>query len=848
MKLIAKYLKPFAALVLVCLILLFGQAMCDLSLPNLMSDIVNVGIQQSGVEQGAPEAMSKNGMTLLEFLMNEDEKKLMEENYRTIEPQSSEAQRYAEDYPLVREEAVCVLRNDLDEETRAGVDQTYGKAAYAFMLYMQSAGESGELEEAAKQAAAARMGHGPQMPSGMEGGADSPEGEASLPEGSGLPEMESGVQASPTAMVEPGSAGSMIPQDGEPDGNSLRGDEEKTFGAEDGTDGSQASGQDETSGGMQFDLSDTDGFSEIDMSQIYELIPLFELVPEESFAQAMASAGNADSMMGGQVGVTFKKLFYQELGLDMDAIQTSYILMTGLKMLGVALLGVVATVLVGLFASRIAAKVGKRLRHDLFAKVESFSNAEFDKFSTASLITRTTNDVQQVQMLITMGIRLMCYAPIMGIGGIIFAVGKSVSMSWIIAAAVAVMIGLILVALSLAMPKFKSLQKLIDRLNLVSRENLSGMMVVRAFGNEAHEEQRFDAANQDLAGTTRYVQRVMSFMMPAMMLIMNVTSIVIVWVGGHAIAESTLQIGDMMAFIQYAMQIIMSFLMIAMMFVMVPRASVSAVRIAEVLDTELIIKDAPDAEKPEQVKGEIEFHDVSFRYENAEDDVLQHITFTAKPGETTAFIGSTGSGKSTLINLIPRFYDVTEGSITLDGTDIRRIPQADLRAEIGYVPQKGVLFSGTVDTNIRYGKEEAAAEEVAEALEVAQAKDFVSSMEEGVESPISQGGTNVSGGQKQRLSIARALVRKAPVFIFDDSFSALDFKTDATLRKALKSYTSDSTVLIVAQRVSTIMNAEQIIVLDGGRMVGKGTHQELLKTCPEYREIAESQLQKEELE
>lgn len=898
MKLIAKYLKPFAALVLVCLVLLFGQAMCDLSLPNLMSDIVNVGIQQGGVEAGAPEAMSQNGMTLLQEFMTGDEKALMEENYRTIEPESSEAQRLAEQYPLAREEAVCVLRTDLEEEGREAVDAAYGKASYAFLLYMQDAGESGELEEAARKIAMAQaqvqgdgqeggFGSNLRVPSGEEN-ASLPEGVIGqmpddalydLPEGSSLPEGGDGAAgASLRGSQESalGTAGDV----GSAGGSSLRDSSEPVYGGESSQPGEEmpggvpqegANGEDvpgsgaqnggnaqpgqnapegsgET-GGMSFDLSDSDGFANIDMAQVYDLIPLLELVPRESVEKAMASAAqDGSSMMGDQVGVTFKKLFYRELGMDVESMQSAYIWQTGLKMLGVALLGVVATVLVGLFASRIAATVGKRLRHDLFAKVESFSNAEFDKFSTASLITRTTNDVQQVQMLITMGIRMVCYAPIMGIGGIIFAVGKSVSMSWIIAAAVVVLIGVIIVALSLAMPKFKSLQKLIDKLNLVSRENLTGMMVVRAFGNEGYEEQRFDAANKNLADTNRYVQRVMSAMMPAMMFIMNVVSIVIVWVGGHAIAESTLQIGDMMAFIQYAMQIIMSFLMIAMMFVMVPRASVSAVRIKEVLDTELEIKDADQPEKLENIRGKIEFKDVSFRYGGAESDVLEHISFTANPGETTAFIGATGSGKSTLINLIPRFYDVTEGEIDLDGKDIRKVPQKELREAIGYVPQKGVLFSGTIDSNIRYGKEDADAHEIEEAIQVAQAEEFVSELEEGAESPISQGGGNVSGGQKQRLSIARALVRRAPIYIFDDSFSALDFKTDAALRKALKETTADSTVLIVAQRVSTIMHAEQIIVLDGGRMVGKGTHRELLANCPEYREIAESQLQKEELE
>ena len=819
MKLIAKYLKPFALVVLLCLILLFGQAMCDLSLPNLMSDIVNVGIQQSGIEEGVPEAVSQKGMTLLKLMMDETDQKLMEDSYVSVDPQSSEAERFSEAYPLAHEEGICVLKTGLSEEEQEAVDAAYGKASYAFLLYMQQAGKNGELEEAAKKAAmmAQQQGQGPKL-------TEAPAGE--IPQ-----ELPSGMESIPGEEQAFSTESSSPDNEGSPVGGQEAGEQEESSAG--------------SMNGMSFDMEN--GFDEMDMSKVYQLIPLLQLVPEESLQAARENAAQNQSMMGGQVGVTFKKLFYQELGMDVNQIQSDYIWKVGLKMLGVTLLGVLATVLVGFLAARVASKIGKRLRHDLFSKVESFSNAEFDKFSTASLITRTTNDVQQVQMLVTMGIRMVCYAPIMGIGGIIFAVGKSVSMSWIIAVAVVVMIGLIIVALSVAMPKFKSLQKLIDRLNLVSRENLSGMMVVRAFGNEEYEEKRFEASNKNLADTNRFVQRVMSAMMPSMMFIMNVVSVVIMWVGGHAIAESTLQIGDMMAFIQYAMQIISSFLMIAMMFVMVPRASVSAVRIQEVLQTELEIRDEPKPEVLKQVKGEVEFRDVSFRYGGAESDVLEHISFTAKPGETTAFIGATGSGKSTLINLIPRFYDVTEGEILLDGTDIRKLSQKQLRDSIGYVPQKGILFSGTIASNLRYGKEEAGEAELQKAIEVAQASDFVGELEEGMEGPIAQGGTNVSGGQRQRLSIARALVRKAPVYIFDDSFSALDFKTDAALRRALKRDTSEATVLIVAQRVSTIMHAEQIIVLDGGKMVGKGTHKELLESCPEYREIAESQLQKEEL-
>ena len=550
-----------------------------------------------------------------------------------------------------------------------------------------------------------------------------------------------------------------------------------------------------------------------------------------------------------QASVSFCRSAYKDLGMDMDQTQIHYLLKTGGQMAALALLGMVASIMVAFLASRVGASAGRDLRSGVFHKVVGFSNNEFNHFSTASLITRSTNDIQQIQMLIVMLLRMVLYAPILAIGGVLQVMKTNVSMSWIIGLAVIIIAFVVLLLFLVVMPKFKVLQNLVDKLNLVTREILTGLPVIRAFSTEKQEEERFDDANRTLTKTNLFVNRAMTFMMPVMMLVMNGVSVLIVWTGAHGISDGQMQVGDMMAFIQYTMQIIMGFLMLCMISIMLPRAAVAADRVEEVLKSETMIHD-PKQEKhfPEDGKGVLTFDHVSFRYPGADEDVLEDITFTAKPGETTAIIGSTGSGKSTLVNLIPRFYDVTSGDITLDGVDIREVKQHELREKLGYVPQKGVLFSGDIASNIMFGNSHGSDDEMIEAAEIAQATEFIDTKPEKYKSPISQGGSNVSGGQKQRLSIARAIAKHPQVFIFDDSFSALDYKTDVTLRRALAEKTSGSTVLIVAQRISTILHAEQIIVLDEGKVAGKGTHAELLKNCPVYREIAESQLSRKELE
>lgn len=565
--------------------------------------------------------------------------------------------------------------------------------------------------------------------------------------------------------------------------------------------------------------------------------------------QALAGMGDMSDSLISARAVQFVQAEYEAMGIDTGKVQTDYLLKTGLKMLGLSLLMMAAAIFTGLLASRTAAKTGRNLRSRVYNKVVAFSSAEMDKFSTASLITRSTNDIQQVQMVIVMLLRMVLYAPIIGVGGVMKVASTGTGMGWIIGVAVGSIMALVLVLMVVAMPKFKKMQSLVDRVNLVSREILTGIPVIRAFSRETYEEKRFDKANKDLMGTQLFTGRVMNFMMPVMMLIMNGISIMIVWFGGHGIDAGSLQVGEMLAFITYTMQIVMSFLMLTMVSIMLPRAGVAAGRIEEILTTEITIhdKEQPQDAKLGTVRGEIAFEDVCFKYPGAEENALHHLNFTAKPGQTTAIIGSTGCGKSTLLNLIPRFYDVTEGRITLDGVDIRDISQKKLRSVLGYVPQKGVLFSGDIASNIKFGGDDITDEKMKESAQIAQAVEFIESKPDGYESPISQGGTNVSGGQKQRLSIARAIAKSPKVFLFDDSFSALDYKTDVVLRKALNEKISDATVIIVAQRISTILHADQIIVLDNGSIVGLGTHEELLESCETYREIAKSQLSEKEL-
>lgn len=732
MKNLFKYAAEHWKALLLIIAVLFIQAYCDLSLPAYTSDIVNVGIQQGGVEDQVPEQISVEEMDRLLLFVPSDE-------------QQTVLDSYTED------------------------DNTYDVPAY-----VMKAGMTDEDMTELRDVLAGPM----MLTAGFESGSEM------------------------TAQIE-----------------------------------------------EQLKAALPEGMVSDDMT----VFDFLQMMPEEQRAGLISGmeemTGELPDTILDQAAVSYVGSAYKNLGIDMDGLQIRYLATTGGKMAGLALLGMAASVLVGFMASRVGAATGRDLRGRVFRKVVGFSNNEFDHFSTASLITRSTNDIQQIQLIIVMLLRIVLYAPILAIGGVIQVFQTNVSMSWIIGLAV-VLIGLVILLLFLvAMPKFRIMQSLVDRVNLVMREILTGLPVIRAFSTQKHEEERFDRANRDLTRTNLFVNRAMTFMMPVMMLIMNGVSVLIMWNGAHGIDNGQMQVGDMMAFIQYMMQIIMGFLMLCMLSIMLPRAAVAADRVEEVLASRTAIKDPDRAEHfAENEKGVLRFDHVSFRYPGADENVLEDITFTAKPGETTAIIGSTGSGKSTLVNLVPRFYDVTAGSITLDGADIRNVSQHELREKLGYVPQKGVLFSGDIASNILFGNPDGSEAEMVEAARIAQAEEFIEGKKDRYKSPIAQGGSNVSGGQKQRLSIARAIAKHPEVFIFDDSFSALDFKTDVTLRKALRQKTKESTVLIVAQRISTIMNAEQIIVLDDGRIAGTGTHRELLENCEVYRQIAASQLSEAELQ
>ena len=711
------------------------QAYCDLSLPTYTSNIVNVGIQQSGIDEEIPENISEEEMNRLLLFVSEDDRQDIQDAYE----KSSESFDY--------DGEVLTLKDSVKSDNEK-LDALTEEMKLPMMLT-----------------------------DGFENGSDT------------------------TKQME---------------------------------------------GQLKEQMSQVPG---IEKMSVFDIFGMMDDTQRAAIVDKITEQMDKmpDSILD-QAAISYVKSTYEQIGLDTGHMSTVYILKTGAKMLGLAALGMAASILACLMASRVGAKVGRGLRRDTFRKVIGFSNAEFDKFSTASLITRSTNDIQQIQFLTVMILRIVLYAPVMAIGGILKVSKTNVDMFWIIGLAVLLIVMVVAVLFIVVMPKFKIVQNMVDKLNLVSREILTGLPVIRAFHTEKHEEERFDKANKDLTKLNLFVNRAMTFMMPTMMLVMNGITVLIVWVGGHSINDGAMQVGDMMAFIQYAMQIIMSFLMICMISVMLPRAAVSAERVDEVLKSETKIHDPKEPKTlPKNGKGEVAFEHVSFHYPGAEEDVLHDITFTAKPGETTAFIGSTGCGKSTLVNLIPRFYDVTEGKITIDGQDVRDLTQHELRDKLGYVPQKGVLFSGNIASNIMFGNPAGSEQEMTEAAQIAQAVEFIDTKPERYKSPISQGGANVSGGQKQRLSIARAIAKHPDVYIFDDSFSALDYKTDTVLRSALKEKTTDSVVLIVAQRISTILHAEQIIVLDDGKIVGKGTHEELLKTCDAYYQIAASQLSESEL-
>lgn len=759
---IFKNMLPYWKAVIIIIALLFVQAWCDLSLPAYTSDIIDVGIQNNGVEHVVPEKMTADEFDTAQFIMTDKETNTWKDIYEK-----------KDDLYELKDLSNKEL-NDIDEELTIPLIMNYQMRAMEVDTFK---------ETIAKQ-------------------------------------MGKDVSAFADMSVE--DIGAMMHVD------------LKSFKQEK---------EDDDGNKVKVDC--------VDVRPIFANMLASGAMDKDQILSMRDTMEDTIDTMGSSLvksmGIAYAVAADKDAGVNVDKIQKSYLLSAGLKMVGMALLMGLVTVLVGFFASRIGAGIGMNLRDGVFKRVVGFSNAEMDRFSTASLITRSTNDIQQIQMVSVLLLRMVAYAPILGIGGVIKVMQTGAGMGWIIVLAILVILGYVMVLMSVTMPKFKLMQKLVDNINLVSREILTGLSVIRAFGREKKEEERFDGANKELTKTMLFTNRVMTFMMPGMMMIMNVLTVGIVWVGAHKIDAGTMQVGAMTAFITYAMMIVMSFLMLTMMSIMLPRAAVAAERIDEVIHTESSIQDPKAPEELTVHDGVVRFEHVNFRYPGAEEDVLHDIDFVAGPGKTTAIIGSTGCGKSTLVNLIPRLYDVTGGHITLDGKDIRNITMADLREEIGFVPQKGVLFSGTIASNLRFGKDDASDEQIKKAAEIAQATEFIEAKDDKYDSSIAQGGSNVSGGQKQRLAIARAIAKDPKIFIFDDSFSALDLKTDAALRKALAENVKDSTVIIVAQRISTILHAEQILVLDDGRIVGKGTHEELLKNCSIYQEIAKSQLSASEL-
>ena len=804
---IFKNMIPYWKIVIAIIGLLVVQAWCDLSLPSYTSDIIDVGIQNHGVEHVMPEKIQEEEFQTAQFIMTDQEKRIWNDIY-------------------VKKGDTKVLKN-LSQDRLEELDEQL--ALPLIMNYQMSAMEEKTFEKmVASQMASGSKNNGSQNDAASQGGKDAGSQSDAASQGG----KDAGSQNGNSAKVGRSSknqSGLSVDQIEKFMGVKLHRFRQKK--------------------------EDSDGNSK--MVQCVDVRPVFiamqknGMLDEKTLFSTRDSMKNTIDTMGSSLvkttGIAYAIACDKAAGVDVDKIQKTYLVYAGLKMVGMALLMGVVTVLVGFFASKVAAGIGMTLRENVFKKVVGFSNAEMDRFSTASLITRSTNDIQQIQMVSVMLLRMVAYAPILGIGGVLKVVQTGAGMGWIIVLAIIVIIGYVLLLMSSAMPKFKLMQKLVDRINLVSREILTGLSVIRAFGREDTEEERFDAANKDLTKTTLFTNRVMTFMMPGMMMIMNVLTVGIVWFGAKKIDAGSMQVGAMTAFITYAMMIVMSFLMLTMMSIMLPRAAVAAERIDEVIQTESSIVDIDEPETLTTHNGRIAFEHVCFRYPGATEDVLHDIDFVAEPGKTTAIIGSTGCGKSTLVNLIPRLYDVTDGKITLDGKDIRRIAMSDLREEIGYVPQKGILFSGTIASNLRFGKGDATEEEIERAADIAQATEFIDAKEERYDSAIAQGGSNVSGGQKQRLAIARAIAKNPKICIFDDSFSALDLKTDAALRGALSENVTDSTIIIVAQRISTILHAEQILVLDEGRIVGKGTHEELLEHCEVYRQIAESQLSASEL-